>query len=308
MASPVGGRSQAPRGAVVILAPAKINLGLAVLGRRPDGYHELLTLFQAVSLCDRLVLRRRRSGIRVNCPALAGLGADNLAHRAAALFFEMSGAAGGVEIDIEKRIPAGGGLGGGSSDAAASLLGCCRLFGVCATGEQLRGWAATLGSDVPFFVEGGAAVGAGRGEAVRPIEPWRGAATALIHVPPEGLSTPAVYGRLDPAGLTGDRRAFRILLARWGGGDLRRLGAALFNDLEGAAFALNPRLAAVKDALGAAGAAGALLCGSGSSVVGLFADPAAAASAVRMLRGRFPGRFVRTHFLGSRKRWGVVKR
>jgi 4-diphosphocytidyl-2-C-methyl-D-erythritol kinase len=308
VASPVGRRSLAPRGAVVILAPAKINLGLAVLGRRADGYHELLTLFQAVSLCDRVVLRRRRSGIRVNCPALAGLGADNLAHRAAALFFEMTGAAGGVEIDIEKRIPAGGGLGGGSSDAAAALLGCCRLFGVRPTGEQLRGWAATLGSDVPFFVDGGAAVGAGRGELVQPIEAWRGEATALIHIPPEGLSTPAVYGRLDPAGLTGDRRRFSILLARWRDGDLRLLGAAVFNDLEAAAFALDPRLAAVKDAFRAAGAAGALLCGSGSSVVGLFAAAATAGRAERVLRGRFPGRFVRTHFLGSRKRWGVVKR
>ena len=140
------------------------------------------------------------------------------------------------------------------------------------------------------------------------MESWRGEVTALIHIPPRGLSTAAVYGRVDPSALTGDRRRFSILLARWGDGDLRRLGAALFNDLEGAAFALNPGLAAVKDALRAEGAAGALLCGSGSSVVGLFADPAAAGRAERVLRGRFPGRFVRTRFLGSRKRWGVVKR
>ena len=295
-------------GAVRILAPAKINLGLAVLGRRDDGYHEILTIFQAVSLCDRLTVRRAREGVRVRCPALPDLGADNLAHRAAALFLERTGGSGGVEIEIEKRIPAGGGLGGGSSDAAATLLGCCRLFAVRPKRHELHEWAARLGSDVPFFLEGGAAVGSGRGETIEAIEPWAGRATALIHIPPEGLATATVYGRFRNGGLTPRGRAFTILKARWREGDLRRLGAALFNDLEPAAFGLFPRLAEVKDALLGAGAAGALLCGSGSSVVGLFGEPAAAGAAGRALSGRFPGRFVRAHFVAGRKRWGVVKR
>ena len=295
-------------GAVCILAPAKVNLGLAVLGRRDDGYHEIRTLFQAISLCDRITLRRLGRGIRVRCPALPGLGADNLAHRAAALFLERSGVVGGVEIEVEKRIPAGGGLGGGSSDAAATLVGCCRLFGVRPAPGLLREWAALLGSDVPFFIEGGAAVGAGRGEILRPLEPWRGRVSALVHIPPEGLATAAVYGKLDSGGLTRRQAAFTILLGLWQGGDLQRFGARLFNDLEAPAFALFPRLAEVKAALGEAGAAGSLLCGSGSSVVGIFADPAVASRAARALSGRFPGRFVRTHFLARRKRWGVVKR
>ena len=124
--------------AVRILAPAKINVGLAVLGRRADGYHELHTIFQAVSLCDRIALRPARSGVRVNCPALPGLGDRNLAHRAASLFLEKTGVTGGVRIDLEKRIPAQGGLGGGSSDAAAVLLGCCRLFGLAPEPGTLR--------------------------------------------------------------------------------------------------------------------------------------------------------------------------
>lgn len=299
----------AARGAAVsILAPAKINLGLAVLGRRPDGFHELWTLFQAVSLCDRLRIRRARHGVAVHCAELPGLGEANLAHRAAALFLRETGTPGGLRVDLEKRIPAGGGLGGGSSDAAAVLLGCCRLFGVDPGRARLLAWAASLGSDVPFFLSGGTAVGRGRGELLSPAAPWPGGATVLIHVPPAGLSTADVYGGLRAAPLTAGAAEPTILTARWLEGDLRRFGAALFNDLEAPAFALAPGLAAVKAALLAAGAAGALLCGSGSSVFGLFAGPHEAARAARLLRGRFPGRFVSAHFVHERRRWGVVKR
>lgn len=317
-------------GTVRILAPAKINLGLAVLGRRGDGYHELRTIFQAVSLCDRVALRRARSGVRVNCPALPDLGENNLAHRAAALFFEETGAAGGVVIDLEKRIPAAAGLGGGSSDAAAVLLGCCRLFGLAPERGTLRDWAARLGSDVPFFLDGGTAVGSGRGEILEQIAPFAGAVAALINIPAVGLSTAAVYRRLRPKApypaaivgsargaasgnqargrLTGGTRKLTILLASWQGGDLRRFARMLFNDLEPPAFALAPELADVKDALFAAGADGALLCGSGSSVFGLFGGGREADRARGLLRGRIPGRLIKVHFLPARRRWGVVKR
>ena len=296
------------RGEVRILAPAKISLGLAVLGRRADGYHELRTLFQAVSLCDRVTLRRARSGVVVSCAALAGLGERNLAHRAAALFLGETGVAGGVRIELEKRIPAGGGLGGGSSDAAAVLLGCCRLFGLRPHPQQLQAWAAALGSDVPFFLGGGSAIGRGRGEAIEPVAPFAGACAALIHVGTHSLSTAAVYGRLEPGTLTARGRELTILLAGWRGRNVRRLGALLFNDLEPPAFELDPGLAAVKEAFLAAGACGSLLCGSGSSVFGLFASAAEAELARRRLRGRVPGRLVRVRFLPARRRWGVVKR
>ncbi len=293
---------------VRILAPAKINLGLAVLGPRADGYHELRTIFQAVSLCDRIALRPARSGVRVTCPALPDLGESNLAHRAARLFLEKTGCPGGVRIDLEKRIPAAGGLGGGSSDAAAVLLGCCRLFGYSPDPRILRDWAATLGSDVPFFIDGGSAVGSGRGEVLERLAPFTSPVVALIHVSTDGLSTAAVYRRLRPAALTDSTRKHTILLACWQGGDLRRLARKLFNDLETPAFAMAPGLAAVKEALCDAGAYGALLCGSGSSVFGLFGSDTEAERARGMLRVRIPGRFIKVHFLPARRRWGVVKR
>jgi 4-diphosphocytidyl-2-C-methyl-D-erythritol kinase len=301
-------RGAATGSEVRILAPAKINLGLAVLGPRGDGYHEIRTIFQAVSLWDRITLRPARAGIRVDCPELAGLGERNLAHRAARLFLEKTGAGDGVRIDLEKRIPAGGGLGGGSSDAAAVLLGCCRLFGRVPEAGLLREWAATLGSDVPFFLEGGSAVGRGRGELLQRLAPFPGAAAALIHIPVTGLSTADVYRSLKPERLTARTRKFTILLACWQGGDVRRLAKRLFNDLETPAFALAPGLADVKEALCTAGADGALLCGSGSSVFGLFGGDRAAERARGRLRGRFPGRLVKVRFLPARRRWGVVKR
>jgi 4-diphosphocytidyl-2-C-methyl-D-erythritol kinase len=293
---------------VRILAPAKINLGLAVLGRRPDGYHELRTVFQAVSLYDRVALRRAREGVQVRCPALPGLGADNLAHRAATLFLETARVPGGVRIDLDKHIPAGGGLGGGSSDAAAVLLGCCRLFGVAPDRSRLHDWGAALGSDVPFFLEGGTALGSGRGEFVQPLPPFPGAVTALLHLSGAGLSTALVYRTLGAPALTARSRKLTILLACWRGGDPRRLGKVLFNDLEPAAFALSPELAVVKGLLVAAGADGALLCGSGSSVFGLFGSDGAAERARRRLRGRVPGRLIKVSFMPARRRWGVVKR
>ncbi len=307
---------------VRILAPAKINLGLAVLGPRADGYHELRTIFQAVSLCDRIALRRARGGVRLNCPALHGLGENNLAHRAARLFLEKTGLPGGVSIDLEKRIPTGGGLGGGSSDAAAVLLGCCRLFGIRPDPATLLGWAAALGSDVPFFLEGGSAIGSGRGEILERLAPFPGTVVALLQLAGPGLSTAAVFRKLRapahrPAVHAADRtrgrltagtRKLTILLACWQGGDLRRLARLLFNDLETPAFALAPELADVKERLTAAGAEGALLSGSGSSVFGLFGGDRAAERARGRLRGSIPGRLVKVHFLPARRRWGVVKR
>lgn len=297
-----------PVAEVCVLAPAKINIGLAVLGPRVDGYYELRTLFQAVSLWDRLRLRRARRGVGVRCAALPGLGESNLAHRAAALFLGKTGLTGGVRIELEKRIPAGGGLGGGSSDAAATLVGCCRLFGVRPEEEQLCEWAATLGSDVPFFLRGGTAIGEGRGERIRPIAPFPRQAVALLYLGRQGLSTAAVYRALRPGALTGRSRAFTILLARWREGNLRRLGASLFNDLEASACGFSPGLAAVKEEFTAAGACGALLCGSGSSVFGLFGSDAAADQARRKLKDVLPGRIVKVRFLPARRRWGVVKR
>lgn len=293
---------------VRILAPAKINLGLAVLGRRLDGYHELRTIFQAISLCDRLRLRHRRRGIRVACAALPGLGERNLAHQAAEIFLRETGRAGGVEIELTKRIPLGGGLGGGSSDAAAVLLGCCRLFGLRPALGRLQEWAATLGSDVPFFLRGGAALGKGRGEIITPLPPWPQPVSVLICAPARGIATAEVYDRLRAVGLTSREETFNILPARWREGNLHRLGEALFNDLEGAAFSLSPALAPLKSLLLGAGAEGASMSGSGSCCFGLFAQDQVAEAARRALQNKVAGRLYRVRFMPARRRWGVVKR
>src|SRR5262245_18066788 len=183
----------APAGArdvVHLRAPAKVNLYLQVLGRRADGFHELVTVLHAIDLCDELSLQRRqrRRDIAGGAPDVAlhvegdaPAGESNLAHRAARALLAESGAAGDVGLDIRlrKRIPAGGGLGGGSSDAAAVLSGLNALLGRPCSHETLMSLAAQLGSDVAFFLHGGTALCTGRGEIVRPLQPPRPQALTL---------------------------------------------------------------------------------------------------------------------------------
>ncbi len=292
---------------VAIRAPAKINLGLEVRARRPDGYHELRTLFQAVSLSDRLTLRRRNRGVRLTCRNFSDSGPDNLAWKAAALFFERSGTRGGLEIELDKRIPVGGGLGGGSSDAAAVLLGACRLFRLRPPREVLAEWAAALGSDVPFFLGSGAALGTGRGEVIEPLEESGPEAAVLLYAPGFHLSTADVY-RLHRLRLTRKRDELTILLRRWSKGSLGPGGKALFNDLEETVFGIRPRLAAVKRRLLGEGAAGAQVSGSGSCIFAIFPSKERARRAASILGREFSGRWMVESFLGPRRYWGVVKR
>lgn len=292
---------------VAIRAPAKVNLGLEVRARRPDGYHEIRTLFQAVSLSDRLTLRRRSRGIRLTCRNFSDSGPENLAWKAAALFFERSGTRGGLEIELDKRIPVGGGLGGGSSDAAAVLLGACRLFRIRPPRQVLAEWAALLGSDVPFFLASGAALGTGRGEVIEPLEESVPEAAVLLYSPGFHLSTADVY-RLHRPRLTRKRYELTILLRRWREGSLGPVGKALFNDLEDTVFGIQPRLAAVKGRLLAEGAAGAQVSGSGGCIFAIFPSKERARKTASLLEGEFPGRWMLGSFRGPRRYWGVVKR
>jgi len=157
-------------GSLRLLAPAKVNLFLEVLGKRPDGYHEIVTVIQTVSLCDEVILRPRPSGIELVCDD-DSLPQDpsNLAYRAAAAVLEHSRYDYGLSIEVRKQIPAAAGLGGGSSDAAAVIRGVNRLFGLNLEAEALSAIAAGVGSDVPFFLTGGVALCTGRGEVVRAI-------------------------------------------------------------------------------------------------------------------------------------------
>jgi 4-diphosphocytidyl-2-C-methyl-D-erythritol kinase len=255
-----------------VRAFAKINLGLRILAKRPDGYHEIRTIYQAVSLADRLEisLSPRRHGIHLECddPAIPA-GRANLVHRAGELWKRTRKFRGEIDVRLLKRIPAGSGLGGASSDAAATLLGLERLTGDrLSAAERLR-LAARLGSDVPFFLWGGRCLGIGRGEEVYPLWdlPRR---HCLIVFPGFTVSTAEAYREAGRLRLTESPRSPKIhsfgarphfSLENWGPAE---------NDFEQVVFARWPELARLKRQLIRAGAETASLTGSGSAVFALF--------------------------------------
>lgn len=247
-------------GPLLVAAPAKVNLYLRVLGRRPDGFHELVTVLQAVGLSDdlELALRARdpavpagepdvRLRLEAAPPGVPG-GAGNLAARAGAALLARAGAAGdtGLDIRLWKRIPAGGGLAGGSSDAAAVLRGANRLLGRPLDESALRGLAAELGSDVAFFLVGGTALCTGRGEVVEPLEPPAPCDVTLV-MPPFGTSTAAVYAAWSAAARPAPPPDLPRLRAALADADAAALQALFTNDLQPAARAVEPRLATLLD-------------------------------------------------------------
>lgn len=247
-------------------AAGKVNLALEVLSRRADGYHEIATVMQTVDLCDRLVLEDADViEIRTSAP---GVPSDerNLAYRAAAALREAAGITRGARITLDKRIPVAAGLGGGSTDAAAALVGLNRLWGLRWPTERLAELAVGLGMDVPFFLRGGAALGTGRGEQLTPLG---GAALALVLVNPRfAVSTAEMYGRMTPAMYSDGARAQDAA----GALESRRTGRvarSLYNGLELAARAAYPQIGRMQAALVAAGALGAAMSGSGPTVFGV---------------------------------------
>jgi len=269
---------------------AKINLGLKIVGKRPDGYHEIRTVFQTVALHDSLEisLARRQGRIFLECddPAIPA-GRGNLVYRACELWKQARKFRGGIRVRLAKRIPAGSGLGGASSDAAATLLGLERLTGNRMDAvEQLR-LAAQLGSDIPFFLWGGRALGIGRGEEVFPLGdlPRR---HCLIVFPGFGVSTAEAYrevGRLARLRLTKPRHGPNmeflgvrppLPLENWGPAE---------NDFERVVFARWPELAGLKRQLIRAGAEIASLTGSGSAVFALFDSAPKLVRAARLVPG-----------------------
>jgi 4-diphosphocytidyl-2-C-methyl-D-erythritol kinase len=266
--------------------PAKINLCLSVGPLRADGFHELVTVFHAVDLVDRVTATRvdRVTATRGGTLSLSisgneadGLlaGSDNLAWKAATLLAQTSGRSPEVALALEKSIPVAAGLAGGSADAAATLVACDQLWGLNTSPALLNELAARLGSDVAFALRGGTAIGTGRGEQLEAVphllEPHFVLAAAA-----GGLSTPEVYARLDrlrAAGLTQpDPRAPTGLVAALQAGDLTALAAALHNDLQAAALDLAPQLADTLAAGSELGALGGIVCGSGPTCVFLAAD------------------------------------
>jgi 4-diphosphocytidyl-2-C-methyl-D-erythritol kinase len=251
---------------LTLTAAAKVNLALEVLGKRADGYHEVATVMQTIDLTDRLALEDADDlTLTATTPDVPTDG-SNLALRAAAALRESARIDRGVRVWLDKRIPVAAGLGGGSSDAAAVLLGLNRLWGLRWRVERLAEVAATLGSDVPFFLTGGVALGTGRGERLTPVT---GMALALVLVNPGvPLSTAVVYGRVTPGMYSDGSRARTVIDALRARKPLR-VAASLYNGLEGAAGEVFGDLIRLRAALVSAGALGALMSGSGPTVFGV---------------------------------------
>jgi 4-diphosphocytidyl-2-C-methyl-D-erythritol kinase len=272
-----------------LFAPAKINLCLHVLGKRPDGYHDLAMLMQQVDLYDRIELKLNSGGqVQVRCDGVTlADGEENIAARAARALLDLDDSRRGVEIVIDKQIPVAAGLGGGSSDAAAVLAGLNDLLELKLSGERLRAIGVTLGADVPFFLYGPAAWATGIGDRLEPVPPLPPVRYVLVN-PGVAVSTAWVYQNL---GLTS-----RGEVAKLPGfpGTVPALVAYLHNDLEAVTAARYPVVHEVKAALLAHGAIGALMSGSGPTVFGVFSDQSAAEQAAARIAAAHPWRVVTT--------------
>lgn len=256
-----------PKKTITLTAPAKINLFLEVLGKRPDGYHELETVMQAVDLVDTLTLEVTDQGIELTCtePDIP-CDENNLAWKAVRVFQKETGIKGGARIHLVKRIPIAAGLGGGSSDAAAVLKGLNTLWNTQLSGTRLMDMAAQLGSDVPFFIKGGTALCKGRGEIVTPLEVRRRFSYVILY-PDIKISTASVYKNLK-IDLTIKRKDVNFILDVLSSDNVNALNISLFNRLEEAALELYPELRRYKSLLESYLSDGVLLSGSGSAIYG----------------------------------------
>jgi 4-diphosphocytidyl-2-C-methyl-D-erythritol kinase len=288
-------------GAVVARAPAKVNVHLAVGPLRPDGFHELRTVYLAVSLFET-VTARPGDGLSLT---VTGEGADvvptdrhNLVWRAAELLADSAGIPADADLAIAKSIPAAAGLAGGSADAAAALVALDALWGTRADRTHLAELAAQLGSDVPFSLLGGVALGSGRGEELSPVLA-RARSHWVLGIAGEGLSTPAVYAELDRLRADGrvpdgsELEPTEPVISALRSGPPSALAAALVNDLQAPALALRPELRRALTAATDAGASGALLSGSGPTVAALAEDEQGAVRLTAALAGAGVFRTVR---------------
>ena len=263
-------------GGVRVLSYAKLNLYLEILDKRPDGYHNLETIFERVSLADEIIIEKAPGNsirIETDSPDIPQ-GSGNLVYQAAELLKKDFGISAGLVIKIKKRIPVGAGLGGGSSNAASTLLGLNYLWDLGLRVEELKEYASRLGSDVAFFIYNyPLAVGRARGER---IEPWSGFKKKLWHViavPQLNVSTALIYRDLDVSReQTGNKKAFgssRIKNLGTNGGSFLHVKDILFNRLEEVTFKRYPQVGRLKRDLEAQGIRGVLMSGSGSAVFGI---------------------------------------
>lgn len=290
-------------GPVRVRVPAKVNLHLGVGPLRPDGYHELNTVYHAISIYDELTARRGDTlTLTMEGEGAGELALDetNLAIRAALALAAYTGVPPHARLHLRKHIPLAGGLAGGSADAAAALVACDALWGTGLSRDELAGIAAGLGSDVPFLVYGGTALGTGRGESVSPVLARPAAWHWVVAMAEGGISTPAAYAELDRLRDTGAAPAplgsTDALLAALRQRAPAVLATALGNDLQPATLSLRPALAATLKAGESAGALGALVSGSGPTCVFLAADAADAERIAAELDGSGICRAARTAY------------
>jgi 4-diphosphocytidyl-2-C-methyl-D-erythritol kinase len=286
---------RAPARGARLLAPAKLNLGLRIVGRRPDGLHELESVFAPLDLTDELALavepgRRAEVLLRVSGSA-GGVPSDarNLAFRAAQSFLDAAGLEARVRIALRKRVPAAAGLGGGSSDAGAVLRALAARFPEAVAGERLVELALRLGADVPFFLDPRPALVTGVGERREPLPGRLPALPVLLANPGAPLATAEVFAAAaarapERAAADPVAKLWREALAGPAEALASRIGPLLANDLEPAAEALCPALAKLRAELRAAGAPAVGLSGSGATLYGVFESPESAAAALRRLR------------------------
>lgn len=277
-----------------VLAPAKLNLFLEVLGKRSDGFHEIETLMYPIALFDTLAFRDEPSGeIRLTCEQAAGQasdplpeGGDNLVVRAVELLRRKSGATRGVSLRLVKRIPLAAGLAGGSSDAAAALLAANRVWQLGLNRSELASVAAELGSDIPFFLYGGPAICRGRGEIIEPVS-GLGCLHFVVARPPAGLSTADVYRGCRASG---QPRQVAGMVDSLRQGMLSSAASCMHNALQAAAESLSPWIARLSGEFGRLDFLGHRMSGSGTSYFGLCRHARQARRLAAILRARGVGR------------------
>jgi 4-diphosphocytidyl-2-C-methyl-D-erythritol kinase len=270
----------------------KVNLLLNILGKRPDGFHELETIMQPVNFDDELAFERGGNGVRILCSdKILPTDSRNLVFRAAENFLAAAKISDGVKIHLGKKIPLAAGLGGGSGNAATTLLTLNELFGQPLAVERLFEIAATLGSDIPFFLQNQPALATGRGEKIQPLESFpalRGRAFLLIH-PGFGIATPWAYQNLTrfPAALHGQKGRAQKLISLLQTADLKTAAAEFCNSLEAPALEKFPILRLFQEFLRANGALAALMSGSGSTTFAICENVSAAQSLAEKFKSKF---------------------
>jgi len=273
-------------------SPCKVNLLLNILGKRPDGFHELETVMHPVNVFDELRFERVTNGLHLTCnDPLLPVDSGNLVHRAATGFLQKSGIRDGIRIHLEKKLPLAAGLGGGSGNAATTLLGLNEIFGRPLSDGMLHDIAASLGSDIPFFLQSKPALATGRGEKIASLEffpAMKGTSFLLIH-PGFGISTAWSYQTLAkfPNALNGTPGRARKLISQLQTGDLKTAGTEFYNSLEAPALEKFPVLALYQEFLRENGAAVALMSGSGSTTFAIVHGQSNAEALAEKFKGRF---------------------